>query len=498
MNKTAKTILAAGLALAVATPALAELKVTGNYRLMGYNNELKNKNYEDGDSQSWVDQRLRLGVVNTLNDNVSITYLAEIDTDWGNGTSTKYPGGQGGGFDGDGVNVESKWIFLDIKSGDTSARLGLQNYADEFEGLVVNGDMTGAAVKHKIGNTSIGLLYAKWDENDGDSVQNGVYTAGQSRANAARSNWDDTDFYGVTVSQKFSDTFKAGAAIYYLDANDVQDPRSNVAGSSAYILGVSGSNNGFGEWGNQAIATTLADKLDAEVFFYGLNAAATFGDFSIDGFAILQDGKLNIDVAGADDEDSKAWAASVKGKMKLSNGDIGLRAIYISEDDDADDNGYWMGSFGEYDFVGENQMIFLTDKFVCNATKERYAMDDAARQGFGLMAFVLSGNHTLPDNMYVNWGAGYYLAVDDERNDKDTPYVSGNYLNTDERDGKTLGYELALRVGKKFFEKVDVSLNAAFADFGSFYDDTVTDVNGGGLSDPDSIYKTYLMVNVPF
>lgn len=487
MNKTAKTILAAGLALAVATPAMAELKVTGFYRLMAENNVLKNSKYEDGDSQSWVDQRMRLGVVNTLNDNVSFTYLAEVDTDWGvDGTE-----GQDGAFDGDGINVESKHIYLDIKSGDTSARLGLQAYADEFEGLVVNGDMTGAAVKHKIGNTSLGFLYAKWDENDGKSTPD---TSG-NKVTAGRSNWDDTDFYGVTVSQKFTDTFKAGAAVYFLDINDATDPRDNISDSTGAV-GI--NQNGLGEWGDSAAAFLGEDNADAEIFFYGLTAAATFGDFSLDGFAVLQDGELTTDVVGEEDADSKAIAATIKGKMKLSNGDVGLRAIYISEDDDADDNEYWMGSFGEYDFVGENQMIFLTDKFVCNATKERYALDDAARSGFGLMAFVLSGNHTLPDNMYVNWGAGYYMSVDDERNDKDTPYVAGSYLGTDERDGDTLGYELAVRVGKKFFEKVDVSLNAAFADFGDFYDNTVTDVNGEGVTDPDSIYKTYLMVNVPF
>ncbi len=39
----------------------------------------------------------------------------------------------------------------------------------------------------------------------------------------------------------------------------------------------------------------------------------------------------------------------------------------------------------------------------------------------------------------------------------------------------TLGYELCARIGKKFFEKVDVSLNASYADYGDFYDNTVTD-----------------------
>ena len=486
MNKTVKTILAAVLALAVATPALAEFKVSGFYRLMGYSNELKNSKYPDGDSQAWVDQRMRAQLVNNLNDNVSITYQAEIDIPWG--TDNASTAGNDGAFDGDGVNVETKHLYLDLKSGDTTARLGLQGVADQFEGMVVLGDMTGGVVNHKINNTSFSLVYAKWDENNGTQSTNVV--------SAGRSNWDDTDFYAVTVNQKFNDNFKAGAAVYYLDANDVTDLRANLSGTTASIAFANGVE------GMDRVADP--DRADAEIFFYGLNGEVKFGSFAINGFVLYQEGEVKYNNNVSPDkknQDSSALAASVKGMMKLDNGNVGLRAIYISEDDDKKDNGYWMGSFGEYDFVNENQMIFLTDKFVCNAWKERYAMDDAASAGFGLLAFVLSGNHNLPSNMYLNWGAGYYMAVDEERNDPTAPKpAKGVSVNgSDYRRGDTLGYELSARIGKRFFEKVDVSLNAAFADFGDFYDDTVVDVNKNNkVSDPDSIYKAYLMVNVPF
>ena len=82
--------------------------------------------------------------------------------------------------------------------------------------------------------------------------------------------------------------------------------------------------------------------------------------------------------------------------------------IYFTEDETNKDNGTLAGLQGEYDFVNENQMMFLTDKFVCNDGKERYALDDAARQGYGLWPLVLSGNHNLPNDMYLNWGLGYY------------------------------------------------------------------------------------------
>jgi hypothetical protein len=194
--------------------------------------------------------------------------------------------------------------------------------------------------------------------------------------------------------------------------------------------------------------------------------------------------------------------------MKLDNGDIGLRVIYFTEDDDKKDNGRWQGFQGEYFFVNDNQMQFLVDKFVANDGKEMYAFKDSVDQGFGLMAFVLSGNHKLPQDMYLNWGLGYYLAADDERDGGGViDNVDPKKIILNERKGDTLGYEVAVRVGKKFFEKVDVSLNASYADYGDFYDKTINtkfvrdgdnQIVGVTGDDPDATYKAYLMVNVPF
>ena len=139
-------------------------------------------------------------------------------------------------------------------------------------------------------------------------------------------------------------------------------------------------------------------------------------------------------------------------------------------------------------FPNENLMQFLVDKFVCNYGKERYAFNDAVFNGFGLMGLVASGNHKLPSDMYLNWGAGYFRAVTDDVDDD----------NVDDAEGKTLGWEVAARFGKKYFEKVDVSLNASYASYGNFYDNTAPKNGVAGAGDPDGTYKAYLMVNVPF
>lgn len=430
MNKVTRILLAVGLILAVATPALAEFKFNGFYRLLGYTEEKKSTVDDEGDSQQFIDQRFRAKLTYTLNENVSVVYFAEIDTPWGEpGSSTKYPGGQGGvssSFAGgaDGVNIETKNVYLDLKFGDTAAQVGIIGVADAFQSIVANDDMAAVAVTQKLGSTTLKGVYSKWDE-DGNE----------------RSDWDDFDFYVLEASNKFNDNFTAGAGVYWMDDN--------------------------------------RDDLDGtEIFFYGLNADARFGKFGIDGFVVMQDGENETA-----NQDIEGLAASVKGKVKLDNGDFGLRLIYFTDDDDADDQGRWAGFKGQYEFVGENQMQFLCDPFVMNDGKERYALNDAVGGGYGLMAAVLSGNHKLPSAMYLKWGVGYYRALEDQADDN----AATN------REGKTLGYEVAARFGKTYFDKVDVSLNASWAEYGNFYDDTVN-----GTDDPDGTYKTYLMVNVPF
>jgi hypothetical protein len=456
VDKTVRILLAFGLVLAVAAPAFAEFKLNGFYRMMGYNEEKKMTTQEDGQSQQFIDQRLRMRANWTLNDNVALVYFGEVDTTWGENNKAAYgQGGMSNSFAGgaDGVNVETKNAYLDLKYEDTSLALGIQGVADNVLAIVANDDMAAVQLTQKFGAATIHAVYSKWDEDV--YGYSGTYASGSANEANRRNEWDDFDFYLLEAKYKFSDTFTAGLNGYFMDDN--RDSSPNDIGTR-----------------------------DNEVYFYGLNAAANFGKFGIDGFVLAQDGKM--DLKSGSDVDYTGWAASVKGTMKLETGDIGLRVIYFSEDDDDQDNGRWQGFKGENDFNNENQIQFLTDKYSSNDSKERYAVNDSVKQGYGLLGFVVSGNHKLPDNMYLNWGAGYYSAMDDQRDDSDAA--------ADNREGKTLGYELCARIGKKFLEKVDVSLNGSYANYGSFYDNTVTEK--GQKGDPDATYKTYLMVNVPF
>jgi hypothetical protein len=443
VSKVLKTLLVAAVALGVAAPAMAEFKLNGQFRIQGYNQELLNVLDEEGDSQQFIDQRLRLKGTYTLNDRVSVVYWGEVDTVWG--VASKGGIGGGGKLGADGVNVETKNAYATIKFPEAKYTLtaGIQGLKDNFEGIVFWDDMAAFAVTGPAGPVDLTLVYSKWDESTGTeagTIVNGApFPAGTS-------DWDDFDFYAVHADTKFSDSLKGGAAVYFLD-------RNNFDGT---------------------------DTADFEAWYAGLNADARFGNFGLKGFVLYQNGEIDTD--GGVDVDTEALAASVKGSMVIPNGDVGLRLIYFSEDDDDDDFGGWIGNVGAFDFVYENLGIFLTDIYVNNAAKERYAMI-AAQNGFGLFGAVLSGNHKLPSDYYVKWGAGYFTALTDDVDDDGTEEVAG----------EDLGYELAAQVGRKFAEKVDVSLRGNYASFGDFFDGIVA-----GGKDPDDIFKVVAMLSVDF
>ncbi|RPJ13975.1 MAG: hypothetical protein EHM37_06555, partial [Deltaproteobacteria bacterium] len=168
MNKVTHILLAIGLILAVATPALAEFKFNGVYNLKMYSEEKKSTGGDEkGKSEQFIDQRFRAKLTYTLNDNVAVVYFGEVDTVWGE--ESKGNIGDGGQVTvrtsgADGVNIETKNVYLDLKFGDTAAGLGIQTLGDAFGGIVFFEDIPALKVTHKMGNTTLSALYSKWDE----------------------------------------------------------------------------------------------------------------------------------------------------------------------------------------------------------------------------------------------------------------------------------------------------------------------------------------------
>ncbi|KIH77772.1 hypothetical protein SAMN05660860_01267 [Geoalkalibacter ferrihydriticus] len=451
MSKSVKTFIAVAAMLAVAAPAMADFKFSGEFRVQGNHYTSAHMGEQDARSHNIIQQRFRPKLDYRVNDLISLTYFAEVDTVWGETLAT----GRDGRVGSDGYNVQTKNLYADIKIPqiDSNFRLGLQGLRDSFSGVVFFDDMAAANLTGKLPmNIDYQLFYSKWDTN--------AY-AGRDRV-GLRTEYKDTDFYGVDVSHRYGDFAKAGVAVYYLDNKSMFDVDNVPAGGEGL-------------------------NLDAEMWWAGLYGDYRFANLAFQGFALYQFGEVLDNAPTNTYVDSEAWAASAKASMILPNGDIGLRYIWFSADDSETDADRFYLSQGNYEFTDENLMIFLVDKWVNNEGKNRRAITDAVEAGYGLHALVASGNfRNLPMNTYVNLGAGAFFVSDKNPDGGDFGPVN-----------RTLGYEIAARIGKVFADKFDVSLRGAYAFLDDFYDDADED-RFNNNNDANDVYSVALMARIPF
>lgn len=410
MSKYLKTAVAALALAAIATPALADSQISGYYRMQAITDTVGGAPADDKKAESQIDQRFRLRYQNNLNEFVHFVYFGEVDAPFGQFSKGGGPAGngQGGKVSADGVNIETKNVYLDFKIPDSifSFRIGTQGFGDNWENVFVADDMTGAqvnlALTPALGST---LAYFKFDEG------------------ASKTQWDDTDLYALKNKFKVNDNLGLNFDIYYLDDN-------SVAGS------------------------------ELDLYTLGLGADAKLGAVGLNGFIAYQTGTQD-QVAPAADVDIAAWVASVKAKMDIGAAKTGLRLTYYSEDDDAqDDKSFAEIANGAFQFAGENLSIFYSDVYYNNTASGRHAITDAAQAGYGLLALNATADFKFPADVYLKTGAGYFMAMDDKRN--------GEAVAS--RQGDVLGAEVAARVGTIVAKKVDVSLNGAYAFLGDFYD----------------------------
>lgn len=190
-----------------------------------------------------------------------------------------------------------------------------------------------------------------------------------------------------------------------------------------------------------------------------------------------------------DKVDVSGYMASVRGAATVAGIDAGVRLLYMSGDNDSNDANYYHNAIGNgAAAVGrfsyglfDGLMIFGSDLYATTYAGDQAAYTSAGFTDHGLMAVIASAKYVPPTlkALYAQAAAGYFSAVEDK-----TKRIAAT-------KGTSLGTEVALRVGYKIAEKVDVSLNGAYAFLGDFYEPASGD-------DPDNPYKLYAMVNIPY
>lgn len=441
MSRFLKVMIVLLAIAAMAAPAMAEVTLNGYFRVQGTMQSPSDNKYDGKafsglfenfettnnknlSNRSFVDQRIRLKMTDKLNDNVTVVWYGEYDMPFGD-KSARTLSGSGGELSADGIGIETKNAYVDFKvpNSSWSVRTGIQGYGlgSHYEGFVVQDDMNGIKAKGMVGPVALTAGWFKWKENEWDGS-------------------DDVDYYSLAGEVKVSDQVKFG-----LTADLIKnDSATGVNGSAA--------------------------KTDD--YYYGAYGSYTMDNLGFAGSLLFRNSKGQD--SGA--TDGNTWMLNLYVKAALANGNIKLHGIYIPADDSSTGTDRFSANQSGWELHADNLSIFGTDIYYNNGSQGAVNVYSSAYQGYGLMGLTVSGDYKLPEASYLKYGAGYFMAADE----------NPGGLTTAKSDAD-LGLEVATQIGKKFAEKYDVSIRGSYAFMGDFYGNNV-----------DDLYKVVTMLNVSF
>ncbi|MDA3837523.1 MAG: hypothetical protein PF574_00920 [Candidatus Delongbacteria bacterium] len=196
--------------------AFAQIKFGMDMRVRS---ELQNLNSTDADTQIYdkrTDLRFRPYVDYNINENLFVKAVFEIgDIQFGDTHSTD-ASAQGGGIGTDGVNTETKNLYLSIKpSNNHKITIGLLSYQDPH-GFIFNADVAGILWNGEFNKYSVDLgWFAPFDENE---VNEGIDTYSYG-----------TTFFALGLDYKLNERISFGLSNYLVfDRNVLDQPDPTI------------------------------------------------------------------------------------------------------------------------------------------------------------------------------------------------------------------------------------------------------------------------------
>lgn len=244
---------------------------------------------QDGDVKSFFDTRLRLYWDFRPSDLLRVHYRMEIgDVRFGGGVEngSDVSGnlvpvigpGSGGGVGADGVNVETKNIFLEFTipaiSG-LSFRGGIFGYGDRYDFNILADDFAGFQLLYRRGDVAAHFVYLKFFEGD------------------TRENADDSDWFGIDGQLQVSATTTVAATFYYWVDRERRGARN----------------------------------VDPFQFWAGGEVTSRLGPVQVNGYALYNQGEAFF---GRRSGKNSGFNLSVAGDWQHSFGTLGLQVQYVS------------------------------------------------------------------------------------------------------------------------------------------------------------------------
>lgn len=397
----------------------------------------------------------------------------EVDYTWGQ-SANQIQQNQGGGFNADQVNLQTKNVNVALyptrRPGELNLVLGTQSLYDSvydpaltpLNDIVRTGyklayfgtDATGLAVYSRLG----GLWKASF-------VPMGV--AQPNKASKDDPGYEYVYMLTADYAREFQPGLVVGASLWHL--------RDNTKGAAYAYEGLVKSGPGSdGLFGYMGTPDFSIEEPNGNVTWAGLNFHHNLGfktgDLALSGFAMANFGtyesqkkdtklneKLEMFGVGANVEAAYNWG-------KTLGDTVTLEAMFTTGDDDPKDDEYkgvfTLNNYGLPGAVWFNHKCLLLFPFTGTVSNYTGAVTDISNQGYGLQTVIATGAHDLiPDKLNLKLGAAYAQA-------SATPPDSADGYPR----GKTLGAEFNAELRWHIRYLMTVGAHGGYMLAGSFYD----------------------------
>lgn len=347
IKKTVAIAAAAGALAAISVPAMAlENEFHGFYQVKGFVSNFNDGNatnqipaLKDVKANNYAEQRARIFYTAKTSADLKLVTGFELDTRFGGikdktskyGTST-----DAGVLDGDGISLETKWVYLDFNATDkVNVKTGLMPYKDSIKGLLVDADVNAIYTTTKLDALTLGVGYSR------------VADADQQYAPTAHLGDSATDLLLVDASYAVNKDLKVGASYYLLE--DYITPKQTL------------------------LLSTLA-----------ANAEAKVGPATVSGFAAIQFGERDQTKVK-----NSGYALNVAAKMPVADGTAKAAVLYTSGDKSTtgSKNEGWY-AFGAPQSYNESGLMLLVRN---NATSGTTSTNEFLRRTITNVGLVSAG-----------------------------------------------------------------------------------------------------------
>jgi hypothetical protein len=463
LKKNVAIAAAAGALAAIAVPAMAfENEFHGvfnfnttfsNFQNGGASNISPAGTFKDQKMNNYFDQRARLQYIAKASDDLKLVTHFELDTRFGGITDGKYTNtSDAGTLDADGVNFETKNVYLDFNLGKNfNAKLGVQPFSDSLKGLFAYAaDIPAIMTTTKLGSYTLGLGYSRFSE----SQQNGTPVG--RMGDLAK------DLFAFDNSLALSKDTKAGFSYYLLaDYQTVNKP---------FVLHT-----------------------------FGLNGETKLGSLVLSGFAAMQAGNQH-NGNGVQSVQYHGYAANVAAKLPIGPGTFKTALLFASGDNSdqrTTDNHYkgWVplqgvitGASGSTNAYNEGGMMIINR----NTNDAPTSTDNRIRRSVTNLALLTAGyDANLTDKVFLNGNVGFAWVP---ASGKDGVILGTTRTNASD----FMGTEINLETGYKVNSNLNLTAEAAYMILGGLYKDTGKSANGITAADPENPYTMRLLAKFKF